>query len=74
MKISYNWLRDYLDFDHSPDQISNILTNTGLEVEKHGPRFKNIDSFQSLVIGKIESIQDHPNADKLKVTKVVYTN
>ena len=70
MKISYNWLRDYLDFDHSPDQISNILTNTGLEVEKHGPRFKNIDSFQSLVIGKIESIQDHPNADKLKVTKV----
>ena len=34
MKISINWLKDYLDTDHTPEEISEILTNLGLEVEK----------------------------------------
>jgi len=70
MKISYNWLKDYIKFDNSSEEISDILTNTGLEVEKCSPRFKDVDSFKKLIIGKITSIQPHPNADKLKLTKV----
>ena len=35
MKISINWLRDYLETDHAPEEIAEILTNLGLEVEKY---------------------------------------
>ena len=70
MKISYNWLKDYIKFDNSSEEISDILTNTGLEFEKCSPRFKDVDSFKKLIIGKITSIESHPNADKLKLTKV----
>ena len=33
MKISYNWLKEFIDFNQSPEEISEILTQTGLEVE-----------------------------------------
>ena len=70
MKVSYNWLKDYLDFKSSPEEISNILTNSGLEVEKMSPRFHDFESFNKLVIGKVLDCKKHPNADKLKITKV----
>ena len=70
MKVSYNWLKDYLDFKSSPEEISNILTNSGLEVEKMSPRFHDFESFNKLVIGKVLDYKKHPNADKLKITKV----
>ena len=41
MKISYNWLKDYIDTDLSPNEVSTILTDTGLEVE-------GISEFQSV--------------------------
>jgi phenylalanyl-tRNA synthetase beta chain len=70
MKVSYNWLKNYLDFDLSPEEVSEILTDTGLEVEK-------LESFESVpgglkgvVVGYITEATPHPNADKLKVTKV----
>ena len=47
MRVSYNWLNDYLDFNSSPKEISNILTNTGLEVEKECPMFKDFDAFNN---------------------------
>ena len=70
MKISYNWLKDYLNFDYTLSEVSDILTNTGLEVEKFSPRFIDEESIKKLIIGKIISIENHPNADKLKLTKV----
>ena len=70
MKISYNWLKNYIDTDLSVEEVSKILTDTGLEVE-------GIEEFESvkgglegLVIGKVTSCQKHPNADKLTVTTV----
>jgi len=70
MKVSYNWLKDYLDFNSSPSEIANILTNSGLEVEKMNPIFKDFESLKNLVIGYVIDCQKHPNADKLKIVKV----
>ncbi|MCK5170913.1 MAG: phenylalanine--tRNA ligase subunit beta, partial [Bacteroidales bacterium] len=70
MKISYNWLKKYIDTDLSAEEVSKILTDTGLEIE-------GIEQFESvkgglggLVIGKVTSCKKHPNADKLTVTTV----
>ena len=70
MKISYNWLKTYLDFNLVPADVAEILTNTGLEVE-------SIEAYESVkgglggvVIGEIVECEKHPDADKLKVTKV----
>ena len=70
MKISYNWLKDYIDTDLSVEEVSKILTNTGLEVEgvEHFESVKG--GLEGLVIGKVTSCKKHPNADKLSVTKV----
>ncbi len=70
MKISYNWLKQYINVDLHPEKISDILTNIGLEVE-------GIESFQSVrgglegvVIGEVLTCAKHPNADKLTITSV----
>ncbi len=70
MKISFNWLKDYIDFDLSPEELAEILTDTGLEIEK-------VEQFDSLpgglrgvVVGEVLETAQHPNADKLKTTKV----
>ena len=67
MKISYNWLKEYVGFNLEVDKISEILTDIGLEVEGFTELFA---SFDHLVIGKIIECYQHPNADKLKLTKV----
>ncbi len=70
MKVSYNWLKNYLDFDLSPEEVSEILTDTGLEVEKL-EKFETIPGgLEGVVIGQVKEAKQHPNADKLKVTKV----
>jgi phenylalanyl-tRNA synthetase beta chain len=70
MKISYNWLREYINTDLAPVKIAEILTSIGLEVEA-------IDKFEvvkgglkGLVVGHVIECQKHPDADKLSVTKV----
>ena len=70
MKISYNWLKEYIDIDIDPIKLEKILTSIGLEVE-------GIETFQSikgglegLVIGKVLSCEKHPDADKLSITSV----
>ena len=70
MKISHNWLRQFIKIDIPVDEISILLTNLGLEVE-------NIETYESIkgglkgvVVGKIISCSKHPNADRLKITKV----
>ena len=70
MKISINWLKDYLETDHTPEEISEILTNLGLEVEKISD-FESIEGgLKGVVAGKVLECGKHPNADRLKVTSI----
>lgn len=70
MKISYNWLKDYIDHDLTPEKVADILTSTGLEVEdiEFYSNYKNLSDL--LVIGFVENVDRHPDADKLTVCKV----
>ena len=70
MNISYNWLQEFITFDESPEQISEILTQTGLEVEGLEKVEKIPGGLQGIVVGEVVECGQHPNADKLKVTKV----
>src|ERR1051326_8768357 len=70
MKISYNWLKQYLTINLPAQEVADILTNCGLEVE-------GLEKFQSVkgglegcVIGEIKTFIRHPNADKLWLTTV----
>lgn len=70
MKISYNWLKQYLKVDLPVEETAVILTDLGLEVE-------GIELFESVrgglkgvVVGLVLECEKHPNADKLKITKV----
>ena len=70
MKISYNWLKQYIDFETSPEELSPILTDTGLEVEGM-EKFQSIKGgLEGIVIGEVKKCEKHPNADKLSVTEV----
>ena len=64
MKITLKWLREYLEFDCSIKELSERLTDIGLEVEKIQNPFSFLKSFKVCEIKKIEK---HPNAEKLKI-------
>lgn len=70
MKISYNWLKQFISTDKNPHELSQILTDIGLEVE-------GVEEIQSipgglagLLVGEVKTCQPHPNADRLRVTTV----
>ncbi len=68
MNISYKWLKDYVDFDLTPQQVCDALTSTGLEVdaleEVQGIR----GGLKGLYVGKVLTCEAHPNSDHLHVT------
>jgi len=70
MKISYNWLKEFVDTDKSPAEISQILTGTGLEVESLEKVQAVPGGLEGLVIGYVKECVDHPNSDHLHITKV----
>jgi phenylalanyl-tRNA synthetase beta chain len=70
MNISYNWLKDYIKIDLKPEEVSQILTNIGLEVEAIETYEQVKGGMEGLVIGKVLTCEKHPNADKLSVTTV----
>ena len=70
MKISYNWLKDYLNIKIDPEIVSNYLTDIGLEVEKLEQIESVKGSLKGIIIGKIITKEKHPNADRLNLTKV----
>ncbi len=70
MKISYNWLRDYLDFTAGPDELATILTSLGLEVENVTEWSSVRGGMKGVVIGRVLTCGKHPNADRLSVTTV----
>ena len=70
MKISNNWLKDYIKIDLKSDKIGEYLTDIGLEVEGID-KFESVKgSLEGIVVGKVLTCEQHPNADKLKVTTV----
>ena len=76
MTISYNWLCEYLPVSNTglpeiePEKLSKILTSIGLEVESM-TKYESINGgLQGLLIGEVLTCEQHPNADKLKVTTV----
>lgn len=70
MTISYNWISDYLPVKIEPQPLSKILTSIGLEVEKMDTYEEIKGGMKGLVIGEILEVNPHPNADKLRLTKV----
>ncbi|AUC14813.1 phenylalanine--tRNA ligase subunit beta [Tenacibaculum sp. SZ-18] len=70
MKISYNWLQQFLQLDWSPEKIGELLTDLGLEVEGIELKENIKGSLQGVVVGEVLTCAKHPNADKLKITTV----
>jgi phenylalanyl-tRNA synthetase beta chain len=70
MKISYSWLKQILKTEKTPQELSLILTNIGLEVESLEKVQTIPGGLEGLVIGFVEERSQHPNADRLSVTKV----
>lgn len=70
MTISYNWLCEYLPEAIEPAQLSKILTSIGLEVESLERYEKVKGGLQGVVIGEVLTCEQHPNADKLKLTTI----
>jgi phenylalanyl-tRNA synthetase beta chain len=70
MKISYNWLKDYICFEETPEKVAEILTSVGLEVES----VEHIESVKGglsgVTAGCVLSCEKHPDADRLHVTTV----
>lgn len=70
MTISYKWLSEYLPEEIKPEKLSKILTSIGLEVESL-EKFESIrGGLEGVVTGLVLEVNPHPNADKLKLTKV----
>ena len=68
MKISYNWLKQYVNCDYPAEKVSELLTSTGLEVEDL-ERFESVKgALKGVVVGKVLTCIDHPNSDHLHIT------
>ena len=67
MRISLNWIKRLIDLKKSPEEIAKVLTSAGLEVESIED---NSSKYKNFVVGKILSVEKHPNADRLSVCKV----
>src|SRR5690606_19575319 len=70
MKISLNWLKDYIAIDLAPERIDRILTDTGLEVEGVEKIEAVKGGLQGVVIGEVLTCERHPDADRLNITTV----
>ncbi len=70
MKISYNWIKQFIQTDLAPEKISKLLTDCGLEVEST-EEFQSISGgLKGLVVGEVITKEKHPDADKLSITTV----
>ena len=70
MKVSYNWLKQYINTDLSPMEMSEILTDTGLEVEACEKIEAIKGGLEGVVVGEVITCEKHQDADKLNVTTV----
>jgi len=70
MKISYNWIKDYLKIDLEPAKVAEILTSIGLEIDGMEEWESVRGGLKGVVIGEVLTCKKHPDADKLSVTTV----
>ena len=63
MIVSIDWLREFLEIKESPNELADMLSNSGLEAELNSAPL----SLPGVIIGKVESTEKHPDADKLKI-------
>jgi len=67
MNVTYNWLKEYVDFDLTPEQLADVLTMLGLEVDAMEKQGCGLDD---VVVARVEEKKQHPNADKLSLCRV----
>jgi len=67
MKVTYNWLKEFVDFDLSPDELAHLLTMLGLEVDSIEHCGAGLDD---VVVARVVERAQHPNADKLSLCRV----
>lgn len=70
MNISYKWLKDYVDFDLTPQEVCDALTSVGLEVDSLEEVQGVKGGLKGLYVGKVLTCEPHPNSDHLHVTTV----
>lgn len=70
MKVSYKWLKEYVDFDLNPQETADALTSTGLEVDALEEVQTIKGGLKGLFVGKVLTCEAHPNSDHLHVTTV----
>lgn len=67
MKVSLNWIREYVDIDMSPDDLGHLLTMTGLEVEGMEAVGQSLDD---ILVGRVLDVRSHPDAERLSICTV----
>ncbi|UCD79844.1 MAG: phenylalanine--tRNA ligase subunit beta [Desulfobacterales bacterium] len=67
MKVSLSWLKDYVDITMDPAALAEALTMAGLEVDSVSDRYAYLNG---VIVGRIEEVGPHPNAEKLKICRV----
>lgn len=67
MKLTLDWLKEHLDTKRNDEKIIDKLTEVGLEVESFENQTSELDDF---IVAKIQNVEQHPNADRLKVCDV----
>lgn len=74
MKVSYNWLKNYIDTEINPEKISDLLTDSGLEIDGINKIQSIKGGLEGLIVGEVLSKEKHPDADRLSVTTVSVGN
>ena len=70
MKLSYNWLKDYLDFDLTPTQVADAITSIGIEVDSVEEQEEIPGGLAGVVVAEVLECVAHPDSDHLHITKV----
>ncbi len=70
MRISINWLKEYIDINQTPEKIGDILTSLGLEAEGMETLEAVKGGLKGVVVGHVQKVWPHPNADRLRITQV----
>ena len=70
MKLSYNWLKDYLEFDLTPVQVADAMTSIGIEVDSVEEQEEIPGGLAGVVVAEVVECEPHPDSDHLHVTKV----